>query len=134
MSSFSMTYRVAYYETDAMGYVHHSNYIRYFETVRTEMIRAAGLSYAALEASGVMMPIIEAQCRYRQPAKYDDLLTLKAVVHEAPAARMHIDYEITNAQGLLLCTGFTSLAFIDATTRRPRRAPEEFIQKIMNNI
>jgi len=133
MLSYEMTHRVAYYETDAMGYVHHSNYVRYFETVRTEMIREAGASYAALEASGVMMPIVEVKCRYRRPAKYDDLLTLKATVKEAPEARLLVEYEVLSEDGTLLCSGHTVLAFIDAHTRRPCRAPEDFFAKMMNS-
>ncbi len=131
MFSFSLTHRVAYYETDTMGYVHHSNYVRFFEIARTEMMRAAGLSYADMEASGVMMPVLEAHCRYHRPARYDDVLTLKATVRETPVTRIHIDYEITNAQGQPVCTGSTSLAFVDAATRKPRRAPEEFVQKLI---
>ncbi len=130
MISFQMQHRVAYYETDTMGYVHHSNYIRYFEIARTEMIRAAGFSYAALEATGVMMPIIEVQCRYKLPAKYDDLLTLKATVRDEPTARMTIDYEILNEEGGVVCIGSTVLAFVDALTRRARRGPEDFLQKL----
>ena len=127
MLSYEMTYRVAYYETDLMGYVHHSNYVRYFEIVRTEMIRSTGMSYAALEASGVMMPIIEVHSHYHYPAKYDDLLTFRAVIKEAPKVRLVIEYEILNESGKLLCSGSTTLAFIDAVTRRPRRAPANFL-------
>jgi acyl-CoA thioester hydrolase len=129
MLSYEMTHRVAYYETDVMGYVHHSNYVRYFEIARTEMIRSTGLSYAALEASGVMMPIIEVHCRYHQPAKYDDLLTLRVTIKEMPVTRLLLEYEVLNEAGVLLCTGATTLAFIDAITRRPRRAPEDFLKQ-----
>jgi acyl-CoA thioester hydrolase len=132
MLSHQMSYRVAYYETDAMGYVHHSNFVRYFETVRTEMMREAGISYASLEASGVMMPLVEVQCRYHRPAVYDDLLTLKAAVKEAPVARLVIEYEVLNEAGILVCSGATTLAFVDAITRRPRRAPEAFVKMIVN--
>ena len=130
MLSYEMLHRVAYYETDTMGYVHHSNYVRFFEIIRTEMIRTTGMSYAALEASGVMMPIVAVQCRYHRPAKYDDLLTLKATIKEAPAARLLIEYEVLNEEGSLLCSGSTTLAFIDALTRRPRRVPDDFLKAL----
>jgi len=132
MLSYEMTHRVAYYETDAMGYVHHSNYVRYFETVRTELMRAAGYTYAELEASGIMMPIIEVHNQYYHPAKYDDLLTLRATVKELQGVRLVIAYEVLNEAGALLCTGSTTLVFVDAATRRPCRAPEIFVRNIVN--
>ncbi|MCL2097722.1 MAG: acyl-CoA thioesterase [Bacteroidales bacterium] len=134
MLSYEMTHRVAYYETDVMGYVHHSNYVRYFEIARTEMMRAAGFTYAELEASGVMMPIIEVHSRYYQPAKYDDLLTFRATVKELQGVRLTIEYEVLNEIGTLLCSGSTTLAFIDAATRRPCRAPEDFVSRILGVV
>ncbi|MDR0294712.1 MAG: acyl-CoA thioesterase [Prevotellaceae bacterium] len=132
MLSYEMTHRVAYYETDVMGYVHHSNYVRFFEIARTELMRTAGYTYAELEASGIMMPIIEVHSRYYQPGKYDDLLTFRATIKELQGVRLVIEYEVLNEAGVLLCTGSTTLAFIDAVTRRPCRAPEIFVRNIVN--
>jgi acyl-CoA thioester hydrolase len=130
MLSFEMTHRIAYYETDTMGYVHHSNYVRFFERVRTEMMRHFGYSYATLEASGVMMPVIDAYCRYHAPGRYDDLLTLKVVIKELPATRLHLDYEVYNEAKTLLCSGYTTLVFVNADTRRPTRVPEAFFNAL----
>jgi acyl-CoA thioester hydrolase len=121
---------VAYYETDTMGYVHHSNYIRLFERARTELMRHLGYTYAEMEASGTMMPLIEASCRYHSPGRYDDLLTVKAVIKEVPATRLHIEYEVRNEAGVLLCSGHTTLVFVNAGTRRPTRAPEAFLKAL----
>ena len=60
--------RVRYYETDCMGFVHHSNYVRYYETARTEMLRELGMTYPELEAQGIMLPVIDVQSRYVSPA------------------------------------------------------------------
>jgi acyl-CoA thioester hydrolase len=118
------TIRVQYYETDLMGVVHHSNYIRYFETARTEYIRDRGISYAGIEAGGVLMPIIATECRYFTPARYDEVLTIRTKISGAITARIRFEYEIVNAAGQQVCTGATELAFIDALTRRPCRPPE----------
>lgn len=116
--------RVQYYETDRMGVVHHSNYIRYFEVGRTEFIRAAGISYARIEAGGVLMPIISAECRYFLPAYYDEILTIRTKIRGKVTARICFEYEIYNETAQLVCTGSTTLAFMDAATRHPVRPPE----------
>jgi acyl-CoA thioester hydrolase len=132
MLTHEITHRIAYYETDTMGYVHHSNYIRLFERARTEMMRGLGYTYAAMESAGTMMPIIEASCRYHKPGRYDDLLTVKAIIKEVPATRLHLDYEVRNEAGELLCTGHTVLVFVNALTRKPTRAPEAFVKALTN--
>ena len=76
--------RVRYYETDCMGFVHHSNYVRYYETARTEMLRELGMTYPELEAQGIMLPVIDVQSRYVSPAFDDDLLTVRVTLAEMP--------------------------------------------------
>jgi acyl-CoA thioester hydrolase len=130
MIIFEMTHRVAYYETDTMGYVHHSNYLRFFERVRTELMRHCGYTYAEFEASGMMMPVIDSACRYHAPGRYDDLLTFRAVIKDLPSTRLRIEYEILNEAGTLLCTGSTTLVFVDAHTRKPARVPQPFLHAL----
>ena len=130
MLTYEITHRIAYYETDNMGYVHHSNYIRLFERARTEMMRGFGYTYAAMEASGIMMPIIDVSCRYHSPGRYDDLLTIRATIKEIPVTRLHLDYEVHNEAGTLICTGHTTLVFVNDHTRKPTRAPEAFVKAL----
>ena len=120
--------RVQYYETDQMGVVHHSNYIRYFETGRTELMRRLGLCYKMLEDSGTVMPIANVEVRYFYPAYYDETLCIKSSVKEMPKARITFYYEIFNEQGKLLANGSTTLAFVNKATRRPQRVPEKMVQ------
>ena len=127
MISSEIQLRVNYYETDAMGYVHHSNYIRYFETARTEMFKKIGVNYAAMEADGVMMPVIYTTCRYIYPAKFDELLTICIIMKEMPETRMHLNYEVINEERKKICEGSVDLAFINSHSRRPCRAPENVI-------
>lgn len=124
MRSFDAQIRVEYHHTDQMGIVHHSNYVKFFEVARTEWLRAIGLTYAEMERRGVMMPIIEVQVKYRQPAYYDELITVRAFVDELPMARMTFRYEISGEDGRHIASGLTTLGFIDSHTRRPQRAPK----------
>src|SRR5438477_12860319 len=69
--------RVRYGDTDQMGFAYYANYLRWFEIGRAEMMRAMGKSYRELEESGVSLPVMEAWCRYREPARYDDALAIE---------------------------------------------------------
>jgi len=122
--------RVRYGETDKMGYLYYGHYPEYFEVSRTDMIRSIGLSYREIEDRGVMLPVKSLRVDYRLPAVYDDLLTVKSVLNKLPETRLDIDYEITNESNQVICTGNTVLVFVDAVTRRPRRAPGYFLDPL----
>ncbi len=107
-----------------MGIVWHGNYIQYFEAARTEALRARGKSYRALEESGLLMPVVEVGIHYHKPARYDDLLTVVTRIAKPPGARMRFDYKIYNEAEKLVVSGFTTLAFVSAATRRPCRPPD----------
>jgi acyl-CoA thioester hydrolase len=127
MYSFDTPIRVRYGETDQMGYVYYGNYPSYYEVGRNEMMRSLGLSYRAMEEEGIMMPIHSMNIKYIEPARYDDLLTLRVILKELPTAQIHFHYEIFNEQNKLLNRGETTLVFVDSQTRRPRRAPKALI-------
>jgi acyl-CoA thioester hydrolase len=130
MYIYSEKIRVRYAETDQMGYLWHGNYALYYEQARTEMIRNLGLSYAELEHLGVMMPVRELQCRYLQPARYDDVLTVTCIVQHMPTAKLFIEYRIYNEANVLLNEGSTLIVFMDAASRRPVRPPHIFMERI----
>ena len=132
--SYQTQVRVRYKDTDQMGIMHHSNYIVLYETARTEWLRDMGLTYAEIERRGVMSPIIEVQSRYHYPAFYDEVLTVKVMMDEMPAARLNISSEVYNEAGRLINTGRVTLGFMNAQTRRPCRAPEWFIEKLNEEI
>lgn len=110
-----------------MGIVHHSNYPRYYETARTEMLREFGTTYQEMEAAGVMLPVLEVHTRYLSPAYDDDLLTVRVTLPELPKVKLRFTYEIYRENGDLINTGEVILAFMNATTRRACRAPESFL-------
>ena len=105
--------RVRYYETDCMGIVHHSNYVRYYETARTEMLREFGTTYQEMEREGVMLPVLDVQSHYITPAYDDDLLTVRVTLAEPPRVKMRFDYEIFRENGELINTGSVTLAFMN---------------------
>lgn len=124
------TVRVRYGETDKMGYAYYGIYPQYYEIGRTELIRSFGLSYKILEDDGIMLPILSLNIQYLKPALYDDLLTIKTKLIKKPAVRIEFEYEVYNQNNELLNIGNTTLVFIDAKTRKPRRAPKYFLIKL----
>ena len=125
---------VRYYETDQMGIVHHSNYVRYFECGRSDMMQKAGLPIEAIEAAGVMLPVVSVECHYKNPAKMGDRVRIVSMIKKVPMAKLVVDNEIYNQDGLLLCTGTVVLGFIDAVTRHPVRCPESLSAVIERNM
>lgn len=119
---------VRYYETDQMGIVHHSNYIRYFECGRTALLKDIGLPMEKIEQAGVMLPVISVECHYKYPAKLGDTLRVVSIMDEIPRAKLVIKSEIYNESGKLLCNGEVGIGFIDATTRRPIRCPKDLAE------
>lgn len=123
--------RVRYAETDQMGVVYHSHYFQYFEVARAEAIRELGITYADMERSGIIMPVIEVQCRYLRPALYDDLLTVKVILKEMPSHhKIEFFQEVYNEKAELLVTGKVILYFMEAKTMKRSRMPEKLQEKL----
>jgi len=124
--------RVRYAETDQMNVVYYGNYAQYFEVGRVESIRQLGYTYKDMEASGVIMPVVDLHIKYLRPATYDDLLTVKTQVRELPADhRIEFFQEVFNEQGKMLTSGKVVLYFLDITTRTRTNMPEELRQRLL---
>jgi acyl-CoA thioester hydrolase len=105
---------VRYAETDQMGIVHHSNYYVYFEAAREDFISSAGISYKNVEDKGIMMPLIETQCKYYEGAKYADALLIETSLEELSPIKVGLQYDvIREADGKLLAKGRTVQTFVD---------------------
>lgn len=118
--------RVRYCETDAQGFVHHANYLNYFEMGRTELFRAGGGDYRAMEEGGLFFVVARLNCAYRSPARYDDVLALTTRIARITAAKLEHDYELRRGSDLI-ATAHTVLACIDrrgAVQRIPERLSE----------
>jgi acyl-CoA thioester hydrolase len=116
--------RVRYAETDRMGVVYYANYLVWFEVGRTEWLRDAGWSYREMETDGVALPVIEAHCAYRQPARYDDEIEIVTRATLVTPVRIRFDYEAMRRQdGVRVAEGYTVHAALDRAGR-PCRLPE----------
>lgn len=132
---YTHTLRSRYGETDKMGYVYYGRYLEYFEVARTEMIRSLGLSYRELEENGVMLPVIHSELDYKLPVFYDVEMQIKVLVFDIPNVRLQTFYEVyTQESDKPHVIGEVSLCFMDSETRRPCRAPSDFLNKITQNI
>ncbi len=110
----SISLRVRYVECDAMGYLHHSHYLPYFEMGRTELLRQSGMSYRDLEKQGVFFVVVRISAAFRKPARYDDELTLKTKIIRQTHVRIDHSYELVHIpSGQLLCTAESSIACVD---------------------
>lgn len=105
---------VSYGETDTMGVLYYAEYLHLFERARGHFIRERGISYAAVEERGVILPVREAQCRYRVPVRYDDEIYVRVGISRFKRASMTFAYEIWNSdKSVLHATGMTEHACID---------------------
>ncbi|MHC1778647.1 MAG: acyl-CoA thioesterase [Bacteroidales bacterium] len=115
---------VRYYETDLMGIVHHSNYIRYFEWGRHVALVEMGLPTQEIEKLGIMMPVVNLSCNFKTPAKQGDKLRIVTYVKEMPRVRFFVETEIFNEKNEMVCNGSVTLGFIKSDSRRVTRVPE----------
>ena len=121
-----MQHRVSYGETDTMGVLYYAEYLHIFERGRSEYIRAFGVSYKDVEERGLFLPVREARCRYRSPARYDDLLMLRTGSADWRKASFTFQYEIYDeSRTRLMAEGFTQHACVDAAGR-PTAVPVWF--------
>lgn len=116
--------RVRYSETDAMGFLHHANFFNYFEMGRIEALRASGGDYRAMEEQGLFIVVVEIRCRYKSPARYDDMLTLRTRLARATAARIEHQYTLLRGE-TVVAEGNSTLACVDRQGSL-QRVPEIF--------
>ena len=117
--------RVRYPEVDAMGVLHHSRFLQYFEMGRVELLRSLGHSYAELEREGVFFAVVKAEVRYKAPARYDDELTLLTKVTRATHVRYDHAYELRRGD-TLLAEATTTIACVDRAGQI-RQIPEALL-------
>ena len=101
LTEHTLTLRVRYPEVDAMGYLHHSRFLQYFEMGRIELLRATGHGYGDLERDGIFFVVVKAECRYKAPAKYDDEIQLTTRITRMTQVRLDHAYEMRRGSTLL---------------------------------
>ena len=124
---FDTVMRVRYAETDQMGFVYYGNYYIYFEVGRVEYMRNRGVNYKQMELQDdCFIVVAESNCRYRRPARYDDLLRIRTRVTQAKRRTIHFSYEILRDQTEeLLATGETIHVICDKNGR-PKSLPDKY--------
>ena len=119
-------HRVSYGETDAMGVLYYAEYLHIFERARSAFIRHLGTSYREVEARGMMLPVREAGCRYRAPARFDDLLQVHLYIGELGRASLTFHYTVySEDRKIIMTTGFTQHACVNPQGR-PLAMPQWF--------
>ncbi len=128
--------KVNYYETDKMGVTHHSNYIRWMEEARIDLLEQVGYTYDRLEKEGVCSPVIGVECEYKMPTTFSDEIEIKVEMEEYTGVRMVIKYTMTNsATGELVLIGKTKHCFFGKDNRPimlKKEAPE--MDVVMKNL
>lgn len=121
--------RVIYGDTDQMGVVYYANYLRFFEAGRNEYLRARGSRYRDIEREwGVLLPVVEANVRYRHSARYDDWLRIETRITTLKRASLRFDYRVIREEDeRLLAEGHTVHACIDRD-HKPVKLPEPLLR------
>jgi acyl-CoA thioester hydrolase len=120
------TFRVRYAETDQMGIVHHASYVVWLEEGRSQWMRAHGTAYAQFEKEGLLLVVSELCLRYKQPARYDQLVTIRCWVEGVRSRQVQFSYEVVDAEtGAVLVNGYAQLICLDRE-RKVTRIPDEW--------
>ena len=117
---------IRYYETDQMGFVHHSNYLRYFELARIEWISSLGLSYQKMEERGYLMPVIKVNIDFKKPLTFGKSFRIKIESNKMPKVKFELTYEVLLEENEIAARGSTVLAFLSSHNLKPIRCPDFF--------
>ena len=127
--------RVRYAETDQMGVVYHSNYFIWFEVGRVELLRQLGFSYREMEREdGCYIAVVDARCRYKAPARYDDEIVIRTHLKNVRESVVHFGYEAVRvSDGTLLAEGETTHIVTDADMNR-KTIPEKYMHAFRDAV
>ncbi len=123
-----VSFRVRYAETDAMGVVHHASYVVWLEQGRTETLRACGVPYTAIEARGLFVVLSRLEVRYLAPARYDDMVTVRAELAAVRSRQVQFAYRVTLAASrAALVEARSEHVVVDRASGRPARMPDDLL-------
>ncbi|MBR0134378.1 acyl-CoA thioesterase [Candidatus Saccharibacteria bacterium] len=127
---------VQYYETDRMGFAHHSNYIRWMEEVRSDFFDQIKWPYVKTEEMGIISPVVSLECKYKHPTTYADVVSIEISVEEVKRAKFRVSYVMKNQNGDLVCEAASEHCFLDKAgniVRMDKQFPE-FYADMLNLI
>jgi acyl-CoA thioester hydrolase len=116
MNSFETVHRVSYSDTDQMGFMHHSNYLKYYETARWELFRSIGVPYHEIEEEDVILPVINASVKFIKPAFYDQEITVSTMIKSFKGARITFNYQAKNETGEIINEAQITVACVRKST------------------
>lgn len=112
--------KAQFYETDAMGVIHHSNYIRWFEEARVDLMEKLGYGYARLNALGIDVAVTAVNCEFRSMTRFGETVHIRLWLAALSPAKMTVRYSVTDAEtGVLRVEGETRHGFVGGQTKRP---------------
>ena len=120
-----------YSETDSMSYVHHSNYLKYYEIGRLGWLKEVGFSYKKMEEENIILPVIRTNMVFRKPAFFEDELLIKTYLIKKPSYSIEFEYDIYRNKELIN-EGYTKLVFLNKKTGKPIRCPKKILEAIIN--
>lgn len=124
-------FRVRFYDTDEMGVVHHSNYIRWFETGRVEFLRSIGITLTEMMSDKILFPLTEVKAKYFQPARFDDELELETNPLTLTKVKMEFNYKIRRrGEEKILVSGYSQNVFTSMETGKIIRLPDKYFLKL----
>lgn len=131
---FHETIRVRYGETDKMGVVYYANYLTWFEVARSGVCRSMGYPVPDIERDGLILPVVEAKCRYKRSARYDDLIRIETTITELKSHSMSFAYRVVREEdGILLAEGMTRHGFCDHAGKLVRN-PQPFTDHLKSYL
>jgi len=120
-------YKVNFFDTDLMGVVHHSNYIRWFEIGRVEYLRSIGIDLNEMMADGILFPITNINAQYHSPAHFDDILEIETTATALTKVKMEFDYKVfREGEDKVLVNGHSQNVFTNAETGKITRLPDKY--------
>ena len=129
-------HKVQYYETDKMGIVHHSNYVRWMEEARMDFFSQIGCNYKNMEDMGIISPVTAIECKYKQTTAFSDLITISVWVEEFKGVKLKLRYKMENEQTVLVCEGYSEHCFLnpDGKILNLKKAYPEIFQALASQI
>ena len=116
--------KVRYHETDQMGIVHHSNYLKFFELARIEWLEKLKMPYQEIERNKIILPVVNCELKFLKPLVFGDSFIVEVHCYKKPTSSIKFSYEIFNSKGEKTTEGRTLLAFLNSDTMKPVRCPK----------
>ena len=116
--------KVRYNETDQMGIVHHSNYLKFFELARIEWLDKLNMPYQKIEDNNIILPVVKCELKFIKPLIFGDIFFIKVFCSKKPTSTIEFSYQIFNDNNEITTQGKTTLAFLDSLKRKPLRCPK----------